>query len=446
MSEVKMRPPFPRPPKSSTGGAPKRNHLAGLEGALARYEQRLERLPSLAGDEYEENVREVLLAREAVASALAGGGGPAATFKRVADADQKLNDAAVAIRNAVGANKLVAWREVGLPAAEAWWWFLDERADKREKEEEEKRFKYNAVWILLTFSFATLSVSFLTEILRRFFLGEGGWDSVLGWVLQMPLQVVGALLGVLTAGTLAEPVRHGIQGLLSRAGLFRKTGAVKRFAFAFAFFCLVLPVWLLLPFFAHYYNDRGGKQVRSNQLSGALESYGRAIKLKPEYAEAHYNLADLYERFHKCREAVPHYEAAFKLDNTFAHAQNNLARLYLKCGNDEQAATALEILDQQLRQEQPDDVRYSLLKNRGWAKYKLKNYVGAESDLRQAIAVREDGGSAHCLRAYTLEAQGRPQEAADEWFKCVSYSDDADVEAIWADEARQRYERNKIDN
>jgi tetratricopeptide (TPR) repeat protein len=440
---VKKRPPSPPASKPLTDGIAQRNHLVALEGNLARYEQGLVRLPSLTGNEYEENVREILLARDAVADALAGDSDVSpATFKRVADSDQGLKENAVAIRNAVGANKLVSWREVRPPATEAWWWFLDERADKKE-EEEEKRLKYNVIWILLTFFFATLSVSFLTEILRRFFLDEGGWDSVLGSALQMPLQVVGALLGLLTAGTLAEPVRHGVQGFLSRAGLFKKAGAVKRFAFALAFFCLVLPVWLLLPFFAHYYNDRGGRQVRSKQLSEAMESYERAIKLKPEYAEAHYNLADLYERFHKCQEAIPHYDKAYKLDNTFTHAQNNHAHLLLKCGNDEQAKTASAMLEQQLGEEaQPDDVWYSLLKNLGWAKFKLKNYAGAESDLRQAVAVRENGGSARCLLAQTLEAQGRMQEATDEWIKCFEYSGDPDVEATWKAEAEQRYRRN----
>lgn len=412
---------------------------------LGRYEQGLTKLSSLAGDEYEENVWEILIARDAVATALAGGADvSAAAFKRAADLDERLNENAGTIRNAVGTNKLAAWRDVKVPPEGAWWWFLDQRVAQKEAVVEEKRLKYNVVWILLTFFFATISVSFLAEIMRRFFLGEGGWDSVLGSALQVPLNVVGAMLGLLTAGTITEPVRHGVQGLLSRIGLFNQGGTMRRFVFALASFCLVLPVWLSLPFFAHYYNDRGGSQVRAGRLSEALESYERAIKLKPDYAEAHYNLGDAYERFYKCQEAIPHYETAIKLDNTFTNAQNNLARLYLKCGSDEQTVTALAILDQQLRQEPPpdDDVRYSLLKNQGWAKYKLKDYPGAESDLKRAIEVRGEGGSAHCLLASCLDAQGRTEEATQEWTKCFENSSDQDVEPAWAEEARRRYERS----
>lgn len=444
---MRKRPPSPPPPKPSNDVVPRRYDTAGLQSALARYERGLAKLSLLAGDEYEENVWEVLIARDAVATALAGGADvSAAAFKRTADLDERLNENTGTIRNAVGANKLAAWRDVKVPPEGAWWWFLDQRMARKETEAEEKRLKYKAIWILLTFFFATVSVSFLAEITRRFFLGEGGWDSVLGTALQMPLNVVGAMLGLLTAGTMTEPVRHGVQGLLSRAGLFNRGGTMRRFVFALAFCCLVFPIWLSLPFFAHYYNDRGGSQVRAGRLSEALESYERAIKLKPEYAEAHYNLGDAYERFYKCKEAIPHYEAAIRLDNTFTHAQNNLARLYLKCGSDEQSAAALAILDQQLRQEPPpdDDVRYSLLKNQGWAKYKLKDYVGAESDLKRAIAVREEGGSAHCLLASSLDAQGQPEEATKEWIKCFENSSDQDVEPAWAEEARRRYERSMV--
>ncbi|HEY0097472.1 MAG TPA: tetratricopeptide repeat protein [Pyrinomonadaceae bacterium] len=420
--------------------------MGGIEDSISRYERWLDNLPSPASNEYEQHVWEILLARDEVANALAESQGvTASTFGRVAELDRRLKDKASVIRNTVGANKLLNWREVKSPPERSWWWFLDERVVKEEAEAEEKRLKYDAVWILLTFFFVTVSLSLLTEITRRFFSGEGEWVSILGSVVQVPLNVLSALLGLLTVGTITEAGRHGVQGVLQRAGLFKQAGVMRRFAIALALFCLVFPLRLTLPLFAHYYNDLGGSQARAGHISKAIESYERAITLKPEYVEANYNLADAYERLPNCQKAISHYEAAIKLDHALTHAQNNLARLYLKCGNEAQTLTALAILDQQLRQHPPpdDDVRYSLLKNQGWARYKLKNYAAAESDLRQAKAIRADRGSAHCLLAYTLEAQGRADEAIDEWYDCIAYSVDVDVEAVWVDEAREKYGRKK---
>lgn len=421
--------------------------MGAIEDSITRYEQGLARLPELNGNDYEQNVWEVLLVRDAVAAALSKeDGATAASLARVAELDGRLNENASDIRNKVGANKLKSWREVKPPLAESWWWFLDERVARAEAEAEENKLKYNAAWVLLTFFFATVSLSLLAEISRRLFSGDGEWDSILGSFVQVPLNVIGALLGLLTVGTITDAGRGGVEGFLNRLGVLKKTGAVGRFAVALAFFCLILPIRLTLPFFAHYYNDRGARQVREGHFSEAADSYERAIKLKPDYAEAHYNLGDVYEHFHKCKESIPHYEAAVRFDNTFVHAQNNLARLYLKCGNEEQAASALAILEEQLAQPSDDDVRYSLLKNEGWAKSKLKRYDAAERDLRQALAIRDNGGSAHCLLASVLDDQNRSQEAADEWFQCLANSSDPDVEPEWAEEARQRYERSKVND
>jgi tetratricopeptide (TPR) repeat protein len=40
------------------------------------------------------------------------------------------------------------------------------------------------------------------------------------------------------------------------------------------------------------------------KIKAAIEDYQQAIKLKPDYAEAHYNLADVFED-------IPDYEKAF---------------------------------------------------------------------------------------------------------------------------------------
>ena len=49
-----------------------------------------------------------------------------------------------------------------------------------------------------------------------------------------------------------------------------------------------------------------------------------AIKIKPDYADAHYNLGNALRREGKNSEAISHYKMAIKINPDYADAYNNL--------------------------------------------------------------------------------------------------------------------------
>jgi tetratricopeptide (TPR) repeat protein len=63
----------------------------------------------------------------------------------------------------------------------------------------------------------------------------------------------------------------------------------------------------------------------------------RAARLKPDWAEPHYQLALLYEKESRAEKAMVEYERTIRLNRDFAKAHYRLARLYEKAGKREMA-------------------------------------------------------------------------------------------------------------
>jgi len=204
---------------------------------------------------------------------------------------------------------------------------------------------------------------------------------------------------------------------------------------------IVLGVWLSLPLGAHYYNERGIRFQNSEppNLSRAVASYQQAVRLKPNYAQAHYNLAAAQEDLQPER-AIEEYLLAIRYDSRIYAAYNNLARLYLLRGRNNDYENALTVLNQAVDlSPQDENVQYSLNKNLGWANYELKHYSLAEMFLRKAISLRDPqrGAAAHCLLAYVLKRQGK-SGVLDECFDCVRLEPgETDVEPAWVSDAKE---------
>jgi spermidine synthase len=80
-----------------------------------------------------------------------------------------------------------------------------------------------------------------------------------------------------------------------------------------------------------------GLRLKSVDLGEAISQFKTAIKLKPDYAEAHNNLGAALSAMGKKEEAISHYKMAIQVNPDFAEAHYNLANTLLKTGNASEA-------------------------------------------------------------------------------------------------------------
>jgi tetratricopeptide (TPR) repeat protein len=290
-------------------------------------------------------------------------------------------------------------------------------------------------WLL-----ASAAMGLTTDVMRRFLGGEDGWWDIGANLAQPVLIAVAVLTTTLFATSIVRPA-NPLVVKASGFGLFKNAYKARRAVFlTLIILVIACGLWLSLPDFARYYNERGIRfQYREKpDLSRARESYLLAVRLKPNFAQAHYNLATVDEDLH-IEKAMEEYLLAIRYDSFIYSAYNNLARLYILRGKENDYESALSILSRASDLAPADEnVQYSLNKNLGWAHYALKHYSLAEMYLRRAISLRkkQGGAAAHCLLAYVLKEQGNA-DAADECFFCVSLAPgENDVEAKWLSDAQ----------
>ncbi len=293
----------------------------------------------------------------------------------------------------------------------------------------------------LLWLFAIIAINLTADVLRRLFISDGGRLDRACMIIQSVLIALAVMAAALAAIALARPTSSLVEKAVS-LGIFKEPRNVQRAAILTAVAPVIaLGLWLSLPVFARHYNERGIEFQYSGHpdLSRARESYERAVRLKPGYAQAHYNLA-IVEEDSRPEKAIEEYRLAIRHDSHIYSAYNNLARLYLRRGRDNDYENALNMLIQaEELSPQDENMRYSLNKNLGWANYVLKHYSMAETYLRRAILLqsKQGGAAAHCLLAYVLKEQGKAG-AADECFDCVSLARGGkEVEAKWLSDAQE---------
>ena len=62
-------------------------------------------------------------------------------------------------------------------------------------------------------------------------------------------------------------------------------------------------------------------------MTEAITHWEQALRIKPDYAEPHYNLGVALEQAGKPKEAIGHYEQALRIKPDYVKAQNSLARV-----------------------------------------------------------------------------------------------------------------------
>jgi tetratricopeptide (TPR) repeat protein/predicted Ser/Thr protein kinase len=167
---------------------------------------------------------------------------------------------------------------------------------------------------------------------------------------------------------------------------------------------------------ATVYHERGITHQIAKELYLAQVDLERAIALRPDYPEAYFHLGRNYEQLGDLAQARTAYATAQAAG--LPEAYSNLARLHILA---EQPEQAISLLQAGLKLEQSDIVRYSMLKNLGWAYLSQANYPEAASHLKAAIQLNSEEASAYCLMAQLLESQGSTDVLAN-WESCRRYA------------------------
>ncbi len=123
------------------------------------------------------------------------------------------------------------------------------------------------------------------------------------------------------------------------------------------------------------YKIIGNSLQAMGQLEEALDSYKKALEIKPDFVEVYANIGTIFAQQKQWEKAIPYYRKAIAIKPDFAGAYRNLAKIYTQLN---QSTAAAECLYQALRLEPGKATAEELLFT--------GNTLGKNGQLEQAIA------------------------------------------------------------
>lgn len=351
-------------------------------------------------------------------------------LNRITALDERLRELAKGLSENTQRETLAGWRAALQPAASAWWWSLDEIA--------KPDIEPHPLWPVVSGALITLAVTLATDASLRILAGRPDLLGLLSTFTQ-------AALALLAGSAFTRAGGEKLEQLLERLNVKHAGHPAWKTLLSGVLLLLVVALWAALPRMARWYSDQGVEMLKRGEVTAARSTFDRAVRLDPGVADGRYNLAVAHEELLDFDLAIPEYQLAIRLSDGHYPAYNNLARLYLLRKND--GASALALTGRALAKNPTNpQVRYSLLKNRGWAQLQLGHLLQAQEALDAAIALRPNGGAAaQCLLAQVNEAR-RPasdaftQAANAAWAQCVALATDPNevVEPVWLSLAEER--------
>jgi tetratricopeptide (TPR) repeat protein len=153
------------------------------------------------------------------------------------------------------------------------------------------------------------------------------------------------------------------------------------------------------------WNDLGNAQVAAGRCQVAVTAFEQALRLRPEFGEAHNNLGVAFERLREWERAVQCFREAIRFMPDFAPAYNNLGLAFKGQGNLPDAAQALE--QAVSLQRDNSDMAYNL----GVILHLQGEHERAAHCYRQSLIVNPDNLEASNNLAIVLKEQGHLAES-----------------------------------
>ncbi len=191
------------------------------------------------------------------------------------------------------------------------------------------------------------------------------------------------------------------------------------------------------PDYAEAYSNLGNTLKDLGKLEEAELSYRKAIEIKPDYAKAHSNLGIMFRELGKLKEAELSYRKAIELKPDYADAYSNLGNLLSDLGKLKDA----ELSFRKAIEIKPDYAEAH--SNLGIFFRDLGKLKEAELSFRNAIELKPDYADAHYNLGKVLSDLGKLKEAELSTRKAIDLNPDL-AKAYFCLSSLQYTNENKI--
>ena len=179
----------------------------------------------------------------------------------------------------------------------------------------------------------------------------------------------------------------------------------------------------------------GSELLRRGDAAAAEAHFAEAVRIRPEWPEAHFGLADALAAEGRFEEAVRSYEQGSRLAPNQARGHLRMARALLATGRSDEALGRARYAVRVARPSERAAAEVVL----GAVLLERKSFAAADAAYARALALRPDLAEAHAGRGFSLLAQGRADEAAGELARAEELGgDSAALRLAQGDAARSR--------
>ncbi len=159
------------------------------------------------------------------------------------------------------------------------------------------------------------------------------------------------------------------------------------------------------PEYANAHESLGNALVQLGRLPEAKVQYQQALRIKPDDAETHYNLGTAFSLEGKVSDAIGQYEQALQIKPDFAEAHYNCGVALEQVGRVQDAIAHYEE-SLRINHEHPEAHN-----NLGTALAHAGKVEEAIASFKQALRIKPDFAEAHYNYGVALEQVGRVQDA-----------------------------------